>query len=570
MSAPARDSAADRPVVLQRHPVAIFTDPCLSGSSELPLLPLPDRRLPELEPGGEPFQLADPDTLIELIRSVIEPDGFETEMEWEIGWLDTGELLVTAPTEVHAKIGELLATLERDLVPSERLELRLLPGGVDAAGGATWVDRATADKRLAAAAPLHLVRVALRDLMPNGASSGTTRTYASGFDLEIAQGSFALEPQVGSYLEGIRVAVRGTRVEGGALVDLLVCASANAADHEVVTPDAQGFLNMKPALVTRATAGRIELPRVGFASFGGTVLLNEGKVLWLPVSIALASGSYEATLEVRCELGSSKPAATIEPVAIGDGGPLRLMLRRPPAAFLAPVTARDAAAADALVVPFNDRFFPEGCTMSFGESGNGEQLLYLARSVASAELDENFGTQLGPHPSGVLRSLLSPAASDRVSKALATFGAPDLAATLRGRIVVDGDVRGEFALPLVVDRVASLWTGVQVPLIARWEPKVSNDVMACVPRIESVLDGAALRFELSRGARGDLRLDVRGALQLLAAPPRLVMVDDAARQALHHYSARTATINERIALPARGGSVTLGGDVALELTLVPQ
>ncbi len=561
--------ASDRPAVLQRHGIGVFTHHQKSWRDSLELLPLPDRRIGEVEAASEAFLPIAPDTLIELIRSVVEPAGWESG-NWSIDWFGGSELAVSAPTEVHAKIGELLATLERDLLPSERLELRLLPGGAGAAAGATWVDRATADKRLAATPPLHLARVALRDLLPSGTVSGTTRTYASGFELEIAQGSFALDPQVASWTEGLRVSARGTRVEGGALVDLLVCATARAADSEVVTPDTQGFLNMKPAFVPRACAGRIELPRVGFASFGGTVLLNEGKVLWIPVSLGLATGSFDATLEVRCELGGSKTAATIEPVALGDGTPLRLTLRRPPAGYLLPIGVADPSEPDRIGARFNERFFGESNSMHFGETADGEPLLELARRATADEFESIPYTHLAPQPGGVLRSLLPPAASDRVTKTLAMLGAPDFSASLRGRIAVAGTVRGEFALPLLVDRVATLWTGVQLPVIARWEPEVANDVTANAPRIESLLDGAALRFELTRGARGDLRLDVRGALQLLDSAPRLVEVEDASMQVLHHYSARTTTIHEQFALPAKGGSVTLGGDVALELTLVPQ
>jgi hypothetical protein len=560
---------AERPVVLQRHGVGVFTDHIKSWRRSLELLPLSDRRVGESEAEAESTLPMAPDTLIEMIRSVVEPAGWESG-DWSVEWFSCGELAVSAPTDVHAKIGELLATLERDLMPSERLELRLLPGGAGASTGATWVDRATSDKRIAATPPLHLARVALHDLLPRGTVSGTTRTYAAGFELQIAQGSFGLDPQVESWTEGLRVCARGTRIEGGALVDLLVSAATRAGDGEAVTPDAQGFLNMKPAFVPRSCAGRIELPRVGFASFGGTVLLNEGKVLWIPVSLGVATGGFDATLEVRCELGGSKPAATIEPVAMGDGAPLRLTLRRPPAGHLLPITGADPSEPDRIGALFNDRFFGESNEMTLGETADGEALLGLARRAAADEPDSIPWSHLAPQPDGVLRSLLSPAASDRVTKVLTTLGAPDLAATVRGRITVAGATRGEFSLPLLGSRRTFLWTGVQMPLIARWDTAVANDVAASAARIETVVDGAALRFELTRGPRGDLHLDVRGALQLLDSSPRLVDTGDAARHSLHHYSARTTVIHERVALPAKGGSVTLGGDVTLELTLVPQ
>lgn len=568
---------APRPLVTQRHSIAAFTASMRSWPSRLRLLPLRDRLSPELESSSEQILAYDTDAMIDLVRLVVQPRDWEGDEGWRVEPIHSRHLLITAPAEVHAKVGELLATLERDLLPSERLEIRLLDGGVAASGRSIWVDRATADRRLAASPPRHVARIGLRDLVATGGEFGKAHDYTEGWDSKLAQGTFAADPIRGSWLDGLRVTACGTRVDGGALVSLIVTAAEPLAPTESIELDTNGLLNLKPALIERATAGRVDLPRAGFVSFAGTLLLTEGNVLWLPVTQQTSIGPVDRTLEIRCELGSSKVAATIDPVIVnegdgeGQGGSMRFCVRRPPGLIVPSIDAISPFEyeSNSTVGWFNQQFSGDLNLASFDDHPDADLIVEVARSAAIPEVEEMSGCQLCPMGGHYLLTLLPVAANDRVTRALATISPPESGATIRGRVRVGGAVRGEFALPIMIDRTAVLWTGLQTPAIRGWKQEVTNEVACASPVIDTVIDGIALRFELLRSVRGELVLDVRGTLQLLDELPKLIDLGDAAHQVVHGLRASIGTLNDRVTVPAKGGSVTLGGDVQLELEVTP-
>jgi len=556
-----------RPVVLKRHSIAAFALPLPAACPQLSLLPLSRIGDDDDEFGGEMLPPFDPDTLVDLIRSVVEPAGWEMEPSWRLEMRSPGDLFVVAPAEVQARIGELLDTLERDLLPSERLELRLLPGGpATVTSGTLLVDRATADKRIAEHGAVHMGRVRLHDRIAVDGRFGETLEFTSGWDVDVADGMSTTTPRRDQWLRGLCLVARATRTDGGALVDLIVRAAEPAAPNESAMIDASALFNLQPSLLPRQAMGRIDLPRAGFVSFAGTLLLPEGSDLWLPVSVKTAWGMVEWTLDVRCDLGASRPMATIEPIARPEAEPLRLSIRRPLPSSLGQVEILRVARYES-----NERFFSQWFHGRARLGGFEAPELDQSFAVAAIQelLERDPGAMIAQCSSGHLRTQLPAAESDAVARALAITSAIDAGATLRGRVKVGGETRAEFAVPLLAGRPCALWAGVDCRLVRRWECEIAKEAACPQPEVEAFLDGVALRFLLARSSRGELQLDVNAGAELLAAVPQLVDLGDLSGHAVHQVRASVLAIDERVAFGARGGSVTLGGDVSLELDLLP-
>lgn len=566
-----RQAPIDRPLVLQRHSLAAFLETVPLPSATFPLLPLRSYQdgLDLQRADGEPCRLHDVDTLVDLVRTVVEPQGWESE-EWSIECSEAGELLIAAPSEVQAKIGELLATLERDALPSERLEVRVLPGRAPS-DGALLVDRATADARFASGGARHSARVGLRDLLPVGAETGVRQDYLARWELDIADSATIAYPERSHWLAGLRLAARATRVEAGALIDLAMNSADAATEMESMTFDAQATHRLDAALAKERALGRIDAPRVGFVSFAGTLLIPDGKVLWLPVTARSVWGTVDCTLEVRCELGGSRVTTVIEPIARTEGEALRFSLRRPlPEAltgfelFRLPIELEAGASDDERI---GNRLRGSSSVARFQGVGSLELAQEIASRAVRATLDEQYGCHVALTGS-MVRTLLPPAASDRAARALETVSATPRGAVIRGRVRRGEQVAAEFAVPALFGRSLAIWTGVQSRLVGGNSAEIANRVAAPAPRIENFVDGIGMRLELQRGARGELRLGVNAAAQLLTTLPKLVPLGDASQSSQHFPQSAILAIDEWVTLPARGGSVTLGGDVTLELEVI--
>lgn len=568
---PERSQRTDRPIVLQRHSLAAFLEAVPLPSSTFPLLPLRSAIDDlDLDPtSSEPAAAHDADTLIDLLRTVVEPTQWDSD-----GWLlhhdDAGSLLIGAPSDVQAKIAELLATLERDLLPSERLELRVLPGRA-ASDGALLVDRATADGRLAAQGALHTAHVALRDLMQVATETGIRHEYLAHWEVDVANAATSSTPVRSDWLAGVRISARATRVEAGALVQLAVTTADAVGEAESFPCEAETTHRLEPSLAKQRAFGRIDAPRVGFVSFAGTLLLPEGKVLWLPVTARSAWGTIECTLELRCELGNSRVLTVIEPIARHEGEALRFWMHRPLPEALARLgfermtvaRYRDGIDEQRLGAHLNG----QASVAQFGGFGDLERARELAARAAGDVVDSDPDCHVALAGS-LVRALLPPAASDRAARALEMASVTPRGAVVRGRVRRGEQLCVEFALPLLIGQPAAFWTGVQSRLVRGFATEIAERVATPRAQMENFVDGIGLRLELQRSARGELRLGVNAAAQLLTAVPKLVPLGDASSLATHLPTSAVLAIDEWVTLPARGGSVTLGGDVTLELEVI--
>ena len=567
---PAEPRRSDRPIVVQRHSLARFLEAVPLAWPTFPLLPLDDSGGYDLEPiADEPAAAHDADTLIDLLRTVVEPSQWDTE-EWFVHREENGTLLVGAPSDVHAKIAELLATLERDALPSERLEVRVLPGRA-ASDGALLVDRATADGRRAAQGALHTARVALRDLLRVATETGVRHEYVAAWDVEVAESAGIAGPTRSDWLAGLRLSACATRVEAGALVQLAVCSADAIGELESLAIVAEATHRLDSSLLQQRAFGRLDAPRVGFVSFAGTLLIPDGKVLWLPVTARSAYGTVECTLELRCELGGSRVLTVIEPIARSEGEPLRFWMHRPLPEALRRIgfgrLAAEQRRFDRDEQPFGASLRGPAAVARFGEIGDLDRAPELAARAAGDELESDPGCHLALAGS-MVRALLPPAASDRAERALASASAPPRSAVIRGRVRRGEQLCTEFAVPAMFGQTCALWTGVQTRLVHGWAVEIANRMAMPRPQLESYVDGVGVRIELQRGASGEVRLGVNAAAQLLTAVPKLVPLGDASSLASHLPSSAVLAIDEWVTLPARGGSVTLGGDVTLELEVI--
>ncbi len=574
-------AAGDRPLTLKTMSLRALVQSHGTTAAQLAMLPMRiSSRGLEIDDGtnSAPGIFAAED-LVQLIQQVIEPEFWESDPAASLRLGDNLQLVVRAPAEVQEKIADLLGHLERDVVPSELLEVRLLAGGGgdtvagDIAANELALDVAAADERIAARGLGRQVALALRDLAVVQGASGESHAFVIDWETEIAQGATVADPLVAHYDTGLQVRARSTRIEGGLLVNLLVRASETAAPTVTRRCTARSLINAKPVMVERLAAGEIEQPCLGFLGFAGSLFLPDGKAVWVPVTVETAFGPVSFCLDLRAKGGSGRTSCAIEPVARGGHSePLRFELRRPLAATLGAVD----------VGRVGPTFFDDGWTTerSFEElfgatygrlpecGSSSDELRERAYQAAADVLDSDVGSVNWIGESRML-TLLPPATAERVGSAIASAARVDAGFLVRIHLRADGEERGAFRVPAVIDHPFGLWSGVQTEVVRDWDVDVANECLACNPEIEGLVDGFALRLELTRNVRGDLLLDVNGKVHLLQGEPEHVELQDAATMGIDRVTARTLFVDELRTLPAKGGSVTLGGDLSLEIEVLP-
>jgi hypothetical protein len=122
---------------------------------------------------------------------------------------------------------------------------------------------------------------------------------------------------------------------------------------------------------------------------------------------------------------------------------------------------------------------------------------------------------------------------------------------------------------MLLGRPLALWSGVQGTRIVGWDVEVANEAQCVKPLPEAWVDGFALRLEVARNARGDFVLDANGKVSLLDGAPTPVDLQDDSRLTIDRVAAKTLFVDELRSLPAQGGKAAFGGDVTLEIELVP-
>jgi hypothetical protein len=563
---PPRGPAADRPLVIRVHSLAGLVERRGTQEAVLELLPysVSLAQTPtevDLNEGQEPLSC---DDVASLVRESVEPAFWDENPGARLGIQGSDRLLVAAPQEIQDRIADLLSRLATFAL-GEALEVRVLEAAADDfEDGELAIDVAEADRRIAKRGLLRHASAALRGRAVVAAESTDLASIVYDWEVEIAQGAIISDPITRGVETGLVLRARSARVSGGTLVSLLVRESERAAPDAERRFQARGLVNAKPVMSERAATGLLQHPRMSFASFAGSLFLPAGRAAWIPVAVDTHLGRASFCLDLRVTGRAGPPRVTIEDVGHGeeklrldllarghsDLGSLRLS-RAPPSLFDPEWTIDGTAPMWAVL----------------GAPEDDDTSVELAHAAAAEPLDSGIGS--AGYAGSLLRLSLPPSFSERALAAIAAAQPADASVLLRGRLLAGEKEYGSFRLPVLLGRPLALWSGVQGTQVIDWDVDVANEAQICNPTVEAWVDGFALRLEASRAAGGDLALEANGKLCRLRGPPRVVELEDDARLAVDEIEASTLFLDELRILPARGGRVRLGGNLALELEVLP-
>lgn len=240
----------------------------------------------------------DPDTIVELVRRLVEPD------EWEYAGRsieitdDVPTMEIVAPKRVHEQVGRLIEFVAAATMTPVTLRADVLRVTGDA-------DLAPIAADPSGANPLRAIEamVGSGDLQPqasfrvsllSGISAMRTRltstSYLRDYDAEIAEASAVLQPVIDHYAIGVAAALRADRErDGGVLVQFAV---TDAWQEAMLTESCSLRFRMatESNVEMVSSGGPIQFPSLGFASMAGSCRLVEGETR-VAVATAATPGS---------------------------------------------------------------------------------------------------------------------------------------------------------------------------------------------------------------------------------------------------------------------------------------
>lgn len=371
---------------------------------------------------------------------------------------------------------------------------------------------------------LATLRAALRDRVPARLMAGTRETFVRDWEIEICERSSAADPISGELFAGLELVARCEAVAGGTLLALTLSASEPAAPTGRFEPDAVSRLHSESTLFERRGCGVIDQPRSAFLGLAGELFLAEGAMARVPCRVAGVGGPCDLVLEIEL-------AGTPSPLPEAPGQ--RLL---------------DAAERWPIVPP--EGLFGDGWATEF-DGGKECAARCMIGRLATARRSQRGAIDSEPPP-------------DRLADALA--GALSIDATLLDE---RGAVLASFAVQPLGGRRLVVAGGIEGQRVAAWGVDVANDAATVIPDVEAWVDGFVVSFAPSRDGAGR-SLRVVAAACLLDELPRPRELDDAAHLAVEELSARRLHLDQQVALPDAGGTVTLGGgSLTLKLRCTP-
>jgi hypothetical protein len=525
------------------------------------------------------------DVLEPFVRDVLGIDLSEPSINVEaVG----RSLLVKAPESVQDEVGQLLAGIGEALHGEERLEVRVLAGRFDAElpilldpaeadrREKGWIDSGAATLRRSSAT--HLV-----DGLATTIHDLDEESCVRGWYLEIAGGAAIHGPLAGVESVGLAASVRSARWPGATYVDLAL-RYAEPVDPErtlTVTPQATYGTPVPPArkdapklrgpdgstLVHEEIPLRFELPAARFVSVASSFLVPDGKVLWIPCSVATSFGPTSCLLDLRVR-GPFRPP--ILPLAnAGDTASGRTIVHD------AGLASNGIEAPHYASNSFDAPHVSTGSEWKWwnsvvGESGDHRELNEtLLEAIPAADRTP----EVRVIPLGESHLLLQGPAAARDTMVAALKRAFDSNPPLEIRArILDGDKElARFRLPALPGRAATLWSGVAGPYLREWSEESAPMASAASPETSWFLDGFALTVHVEGADGGAAALAVKGVVNLLTAPPTAAKGDDPRMPLVENVEARRVVLDEK--LDPKSGSIESGTmriertPFALELTV---
>jgi hypothetical protein len=523
---------------------------------ELPILPFSiDDSSPAADEGRRAsLSLLTGDDVITLIKETIAPDLWEAEPRpARITMVSSGRILVFAPERVHARIDELIGQLRLLLAPASELNLSFTASLEDRGNHAPTRSRRCA---LALQGPA-IVR----------ASDAERATLRLGLELEPQAGRVVVRPRTSTVpMSGVETTACSAPVKGGTLLQLALRCTAPVAAAKT-SADATRSRAVTLSGPDAAVTGVLDDPLVAFASYAGTVFVPDGATLTLPSSVSTPLGtiSFDVGVAVHGERGLDRFTFVSDPAAGTPRPPLFVMNRG--AGLLQDLTLPRPTA----------RLFDVGWTRSSDKTPNAtlaipgpvdlpmDSLWDALRDACDAEgKDESLN--LGP---AFVNARLHADHFAPVLSRLENWMAvgPPLLATgvVRGE---NREVLARFEMPVLANFPCIYWCGVEGTRIADWHAAAPPLSAWKLPTVEPWVDGLALRLAVTRGAEDAFNVDVAAKVVAPLEPPA-PFAGDAASLPVDRLRVHDLFVDERRRLPAKGGTVTLGGSgVSLELTLV--
>jgi len=276
------------------------------------------------------------------------------------------------------------------------------------------------------------------------------------------------------------------------------------------------------------SSGFTENPEIGFTSFAGSLVIPEGKVLWIPSILKSKSGKTRCLFELRVT-GQAEPLATtlsLEELyhspdySYPDGrnaGDDSYCVEVIPSGF---ATGRGVNAPDIAPSLFErDGVWEEEesyCGSSFRpisehEMTEGDEATFL---FPGHDCDEEGISQLFlyfHHLWLVPQKIL-----DQSRPRIELLNSPGEALEVSGKIYGKGRrLLGEFRIPLLTGKSATLWAGVEGSQLPHWDVDVADQSAVGNPAIVPLFDCYALRFRAKQVMGTRYRLDIRGKINLL-------------------------------------------------------
>jgi len=366
---------------------------------------------------------------------------------------------------------------------------------------------------------LRTLRTTLRDRVPQRAASGARETFVRDWRTEICETSAAADPIVAELFRGLELAARCEAVDGGTLLALALSESEAAGETATIEPKATARLHTAAKLFTPLACGAIDRPRSAFLSLSGELFVPDGGTVRVPFRVDGVAGPCAYVLEL--ELAGEKPPPPERP------------------------GQRLLAAVGALPTEPPDGLFDDGWPSDLSdEDETPHDCEFLVGRLAVDRRDND--------------------PPDRLSDALA--GALTIDATL---VDAEGRVRAAFVVTPLGGRRLVLAGGVEGTRLARWDVDVANDASTSVPDLEAWVDGLVISLAPARDGAGR-SLRVVAAACLLDELPRLRDLDDASKLEVEELRARRLHLDQIVALPDAGGTLTLGGGgLTLRLRCTP-
>ncbi len=512
--------------------------------------------------------------------------------------LQGSRLVVSAPEPLLAHVDRLVGLFEKACLGEERVEVRVVTGeGVFEVP--LVLDAVESDRRVAAlvASGKGSVRCVGSAALTDGLAAAIGELHAGlhvqDYEVEIAHGSVIYDPVIEVHEPGLTTSIQAARAPDATYLDFAVrdWEPDDAWREQIARPTVwfssplppeDPATHAAPEEGHHATVVDAEIPLLieslssRVLGFAGSFVLPNGKSLWIPCR---ATSQADPTRRVACALevsvrGPCRPMVEVLAGAAPDEPEAAILHvgSWTSAGFRAEPMDDGSLSIDPYASPrsddtwwpssvMNERLPDQGNDVDdpLGIAGLGLPELETDASVIVATLSRDHLFVQAPAP---IRR--------KIEQRLATVAPTGRPIELRGRITRGAETIGEFRIPALTGKLATIWSGLDGSFLADWDVDVAGESMVGNPEIGAFLDGFALRFVVRSASDADLQLETHGVLDFLDGPPAVQEIANPYTPYYEKVKAHRLFVDEtrNLTCTDRKAKVRFGDDsLALEVTV---